>query len=179
MGTMSARRFLWAGSIGGLCFAACSVDLEPLRQKPLAVDPGCDGGLPDAGPRPDAPSFITPTCAVPAKAPSGGACYSFASCNPMTNQGCSSGSCDFSGPGADGRPIFSCVPGGGSRTCESCLSTDCAPGHGCVPKLPEAVDLVEADLRCIRYCCFDADCCPGRCIDYFEDGVRFCIDDFR
>ncbi len=91
-----------------------------------------------------------PSCAVPAVAPSNGACVTLGgaiTCNPVTNAPCGVGSaCDSSNMG------FACYPTGNTRAlCQTCGQANayCQPGLTC------------AQNECERYCCSDADCGSG------------------
>jgi hypothetical protein len=105
-----------------------------------------------------------PQCSdFPATAPSGGSCY-LGNCNPVTNAGCSaSQTCDMSTEG------FNCFPAGTADTCEACDVENgpyCASGGVCV------------DNACARYCCTDADCGCGTCVQqqFGNDFVKLCMD---
>lgn len=60
-----------------------------------------------------------------------------ASCNPLTNEGCSAGdACDF-GPGDDSvEPVLGCFGGdnsqGPGQSCDNALGPWCMPGYHCV-----------------------------------------------
>lgn len=110
--------------------------------------------------------YFEPVCSVPSQAPSQGACYAGAACNPVTNQGCpSSSSCVYAGSGQ-----FECDPGTFNiPLCQPCgtHSNSCARGYDCYG------DYFET---CARYCCTDADCggAPGSCRDVSGPYLRFC-----
>lgn len=110
--------------------------------------------------------YFEPVCSVPSQAPSQGACYAGAACNPITNQGCpSSSSCVYAGSGG-----FACTPGTFNiPLCQPCgtQSNSCARGYDCYG------DYFET---CARYCCTDADCggAPGSCRDVSGPYLRFC-----
>jgi hypothetical protein len=112
---------------------------------------------------------VTPLCVgLPETAPSGGSCYSSGVCNPVTNSGCTGEgeACDLSDNG------FTCfgppneTPCGGS--CDNSTGPFCLPGHVC---------LGSGMTKCARYCCTDADCGSGSCIDLsaaFGQPMRIC-----
>ena len=98
----------------------------------------------------------------PDTAPSAGSCYS-GNCNPVTNAGCPSGSCDLSDQG------YNCFPTGTADMCTACdnqAGPFCATGSTCVGG------------QCARFCCTDADCGCGKCIQQNAGGelLSVCLD---
>lgn len=112
----------------------------------------CDGSAPSG-----------PTCEVPEVAPSNGSCYTGGACNPVTNEGCTDGAgCDISNDG------FQCFPPPADATlcgaCDPSSGPFCGPGTTCADK-------------CARFCCTNADCGCGTCVDTLLGGttVKLCM----
>jgi hypothetical protein len=92
-------------------------------------------------------------CNVPSTPPSGGACVAGKfTCNPVTNQGCSTGySCDF----VSNENVFDCLPSGVVPVCGNCnnnTGTYCKGGLAC-----------NVGGKCVKVCCDSNDCGGSIC----------------
>jgi len=102
---------------------------------------------------------------------------SSASCNPVTNAGCSGS--DVCGPDATGT-TYTCQPQGSPANlaaCDDCSdpASTCGAGGICI-----ALDESGSVAICVEMCCTDADCGLGRCsttgiLPALPDGVGVCV----
>jgi hypothetical protein len=116
-------------------------------------------------------------CTVPATPPSGGSCVTVLAgdagfdggtgiqCNPVTNDGCSTGEeCDINGDSSGNLIGFVCYPPPNTATaCQSCDPTGqtgptCVGGFTC-----PGLNTAGTAGYCAKYCCTNADCGSGTC----------------